>query len=252
MKHNDNLQKMDSSPGENEVNWLNGERTNEEEEKNEKQEQKQVLQAATATRLVGNNWENKKRKNGVVTNFLGAQNNRDIFSCSKISGDNEIEKSFWVINCSTTSWLSGNAYYLRFPDIYKPVKPKYFSSSMKNPVPCIEYTFFCILSYKFHVFKRKLPLGRRRLRIWPYKASSHYARQAITFLDNKGIKFVPKGLNPNEVLQFWPVRILLREPGFMDVYYRNLLAKDTEALKQGIIIILRRFQPNCWSHCRSC
>ena len=34
---------------------------------------------------------------------------------------------------------------------------------------------------------------------WPDKASSHYARATCSFLDNHGVNYVPKDLNPAEV-----------------------------------------------------
>ena len=68
---------------------------------------------------------------------------------------------------------------------------------------------------------------------WPDKASSHYARATCSFLDNHGVNYVPKDLNPTEVPQCRP-----KEDFFgvlaTHVYRKSWVAKDTEALKRRI------------------
>jgi len=68
---------------------------------------------------------------------------------------------------------------------------------------------------------------------WPDKASSHYSAKTISFLESKGVNFVPKDINPTEVPQCRPIEdffgVLARY-----VYARNWIAKDTEALKRRI------------------
>ena len=68
---------------------------------------------------------------------------------------------------------------------------------------------------------------------WPDKASSHYARATLTFLDGHGVNYVAKDLNPTEVPQCRPIEDLF---GVLatHVYAKNWIAKDTEALKRRI------------------
>ena len=68
---------------------------------------------------------------------------------------------------------------------------------------------------------------------WPDKASSRYSLKTTTVLNNKGINFVPKEDNPNEVPQCHPIEDFF---GVMATYVfaQNWIARDTEALKQRI------------------
>jgi len=40
---------------------------------------------------------------------------------------------------------------------------------------------------------------------WPDKASTHYAKKTISFLQNKNLTFVPKEHNPTNMPQYRPV-----------------------------------------------
>ena len=74
---------------------------------------------------------------------------------------------------------------------------------------------------------------------WPEKASSHYSLKATTFLNNKGINFVPKEINPTEVPQCRPIEDFF---GVLatHVYARNWIAGDAEALKRRIRACIKK------------
>ena len=77
---------------------------------------------------------------------------------------------------------------------------------------------------------------------WPDKASSHYARATCSFLDGRGVNYVPKDVNPTEVPQCRPIEDFF---GVLagHVYRKNWVARDTEALKRRIRTCIWRISP---------
>ena len=74
---------------------------------------------------------------------------------------------------------------------------------------------------------------------WPGKASSHYARATLSFLEKNEIKYVPKEMNPTEVPQCRPIEDYF---GVLatHVYAKNWVAKDVEALKRRIRTCIKK------------
>ena len=74
---------------------------------------------------------------------------------------------------------------------------------------------------------------------WSDKASSYYSLKTTNFLNNKGINFVPKEVNPTEVPQCRPIEDFF---GVLatHVYARNWIAGDAEALKRRIRACIKK------------
>ena len=74
---------------------------------------------------------------------------------------------------------------------------------------------------------------------WPDKASSHYSLKTTTFMNNNGIKFVPKEVNPTEVPQCRPIEDFF---GVLatHVYAQNWITGYAEAVKRRIRACIKR------------
>ena len=71
--------------------------------------------------------------------------------------------------------------------------------------------------------------------VWPAKASSHYARATLSFLERNEIKYVPKEMNPTEVPQCMPIE------DYFGVLATHVYAKNwVEALKRRIRTCIKK------------
>ncbi len=68
---------------------------------------------------------------------------------------------------------------------------------------------------------------------WPDKASSHYAKKTIEFLNNQNIRFVPKQRNPTNLPQCRPIEDFFGELSSL-VYSKGWKAKSIKQLKTRI------------------
>lgn len=73
---------------------------------------------------------------------------------------------------------------------------------------------------------------------WPDKASSHYAKKTVEFLNKENITFVPKEHNPTNLPQCRPVEDFFGELSSL-VYNKGWRAKTTKQLKTRIRKCLR-------------
>ena len=63
--------------------------------------------------------------------------------------------------------------------------------------------------------------------------NTHNTRATLTFFDGHGVNYVAKDLNPTEVPQCLPTEDFFGVLATL-LYAKNLIAKDTEALKRRI------------------
>jgi hypothetical protein len=78
---------------------------------------------------------------------------------------------------------------------------------------------------------------------WPDKASSHYAKKSTDFLSARGIRFVPKSMNPTNLPQCRPVEDFF---GYISgiIYRGGWCAENTDQLVRRIRWALRKVDLN--------
>ncbi|XP_055625397.1 uncharacterized protein LOC129768048 isoform X1 [Toxorhynchites rutilus septentrionalis] len=74
---------------------------------------------------------------------------------------------------------------------------------------------------------------------WPDKASSHYAKKTLAYLEEKKIPFVPKDRNPTNLPQCRPIEDFFGSLSAL-VYKNNWRAKDTKQLTTRIRNCIRK------------
>ena len=74
---------------------------------------------------------------------------------------------------------------------------------------------------------------------WPDKASSHYAKSVVQFLNADNIPFVPKSRNPTNLPQCRPIEDFFGQLAQM-VYKENWKAKNVKQLQNRIRNCLRK------------
>ena len=74
---------------------------------------------------------------------------------------------------------------------------------------------------------------------WPDKASSHYAKKTLTFLESQNIPYVPKDRNPTNLPQCRPIEDFFGLLSSM-VYKDNWKAKNTKQLTNRIKSCIRK------------
>lgn len=74
---------------------------------------------------------------------------------------------------------------------------------------------------------------------WPDKASSHYAKKTLEYLEQKKIPYVPKERNPTNLPQCRPIEDFFGSLSAL-VYKNNWRAKDTKQLTTRIRNCIRK------------